>query len=111
MLFPIILLAMIILFIAIFFYLIRLNKNQFNNKKRILQIELALNIIIALILLIISGLGITIYFIFFWLITSAICYYLYCNNHEKVGFIGTSFCTFFLCIFLILQIWIYGTAY
>ena len=89
----------------------KFRKINFKNKKRILQAELAINIIITLILLIISGLGMTMYFIVFWLIISALCYYLYSNNHEKLGFIGTAFCTFFLCIFLILQLWIYGTSY
>ncbi|MDO4926152.1 MAG: hypothetical protein Q3980_10905 [Turicibacter sp.] len=111
MLFVSSLLIMILIFIGVFFFLIQSKKLNFNNKKRILQFELAINLIITLILLIISGLGITMYFIFMWLIISAICYYLYCNNHEKYGFIGSSFCTFFFSIFLILQLWIYGTAY
>ena len=105
------LLLILVIFIGIFFFLIQSKKINFKNKKRILQDELAINIIITLILLIISGLGMTMYFIVFWLIISALCYYLYSNNHEKLGFIGTSFCTFFLCIFLILQLWIYGTSY
>ena len=105
------LLLILVIFIGIFFFLIQSKKINFKNKKRILQAELAINIIITIILLIISGLGMTMYFIVFWLIISALCYYLYSNNHEKLGFIGTSFCTFFLCIFLILQLWIYGTSY
>lgn len=111
MLFILSLLIMIIIFIGIFFYLIQSKKLIFNNKKRILQFELVINLIITLILLIISGLGITMYFIFIWLIISAVCYYLYKSNHEKYGFIGTSFCTFFFIIFLVLQLWIYGTTY
>ena len=105
------LLLILVIFIGIFFFLIQSKKINFKNKKRILQTELAINIVITIILLIISGLGMTMYFILFWLIISALCYYLYGNNHEKLGFIGTSFCTFFLCIFLILQLWIYGTSY
>ena len=127
------LLLILVIFIGIFFFLIQSKKINFKNKKWlknnkistvrctkfkeirnlfiILQAELAINIIITLILLIISGLGMTMYFIVFWLIISALCYYLYSNNHEKLGFIGTAFCTFFLCIFLILQLWIYGTSY
>lgn len=105
------LLLILVTFIGVFFFLIQSKKINFKNKKRILQIELVINIIITLILLIISGLGITMYFILFWLIISVLCYYLYGNNYEKLGFIGTSFCTFFLGIFLILQLWIYGTSY
>ena len=74
------LLLILVIFIGIFFFLIQSKKINFKNKKRILQAELAINIIITLILLIISGLGMTMYFIVFWLIISALCYYLYSNN-------------------------------
>ena len=84
------LLLILVIFIGIFFFLIQSKKINFKNKKRILQAELAINIVITIILLIISGLGMTMYFILFWLIISALCYYLYGNNHEKLGFIGTS---------------------
>ena len=100
------LIIMIVSFTSIFFYLIYSDKKRFNEKKRLIKLELVINLIISLTLLIINGLGITMYFILFWLILSFISYLLY-NKDKKVGFIGTTFCTFFLIIFLMLQIWIY----
>lgn len=100
----------IISFTILFFYLIHMDAQKFNQKKRIIQIEVGINVIITLILLIIMGIGMTMYFILFWLILSIIAYYFY-SNHTKITFIIATFCTFFLCIFLVLQLWIYGTTY
>lgn len=100
------LIIMIVSFTSIFFYLIYSDKKRFNEKKRLIKLELVINLIISLTLLIINGLGITMYFILFWLILGFISYLFY-NKDKKFGFIGTTFCTFFLIIFLILQIWIY----
>ena len=44
------LLLILVIFIGIFFFLIQSKKINFKNKKRILQAELAINIIITLIL-------------------------------------------------------------
>jgi len=97
-------------FIILFFYLIQTDVQKFNQKKIIIQIEVGINFLITLILLIIMGIGMTMYFILFWLILSIVAYYFY-SNSVKISFIVATFCTFFLCIFLILQLWIYGTTY
>lgn len=102
---------MIIIFIGFFSFLIRSKKLNFNNKQIILNIELIINLLITLIFLIICRFGITTIFIMIWFVISVFCYYVYNHNHEKYGFIGTSFCTFFFIIFLVLQLWIYGTTY
>lgn len=84
------LIIMIVSFTSIFFYLIYSDKKRFNEKKRLIKLELVINLIISLTLLIINGLGITMYFILFWLILSFISYLFY-NKYKKFGFIGTTF--------------------
>lgn len=100
-----------ILFIALFSWLISTKKDIFSNKKRFLQIELGIILLATLIILVISGLGMTVAFLLLWVAVAFLCYYIYQNHHQKVGFIGVSFCTFFNLVFLYLQFWIYGTQY
>lgn len=97
-------------FISLFSFFIQSKKLNFKDKKRWLQGELLINIVITLILIIINGLGMSTCFILFWLIFSFLFYYIYIQNKEKLGFIGVTFCSFFLMVFLFLQVSIYGTG-
>ncbi len=102
-------LIIIIVFTGLFFWLISSKRDIFQNHKRLLQLELGLIVVITLILLIIGGVGITFAFLLIWVVIAFISYYIYLKKNQKVGFIGVNFCTFFNIVFLILQIWIYGT--
>ena len=100
-----------ILFIGLFTWLIYTKKDIFSNKKKFLQIELGIILLATLIILIISGIGITMGFLLLWVAIAFLSYYIYQNHHQKVGFIGVSFCAFFNIVLLYLQFWIYGTQY
>lgn len=100
-----------ILFIILFTWLIYTKKDIFSNKKRFLQIELGITLLATIIILIISGFRLTAGFLLLWVAVAFLCYYIYQKHHQKIGFIGVSFCTFFNIVFLYLQFWIYGTQY
>lgn len=104
-------LLIIVAFIILFFWMIYTQKDIFNRKERLLQVQLGLIILILLIMLIIGGVGITFVFLLIWLAVASIGYYIYLKKNQKVGFILVNFCVFFNIVFLILQLWIYGTEY
>ncbi|MFR1837267.1 MAG: hypothetical protein ACLSXM_13585, partial [Turicibacter sanguinis] len=55
-----------ILFIGLFTWLIYTKKDIFSNKKKFLQIELGIILLATFIILIISGIGITMGFLLLW---------------------------------------------
>ena len=104
-------LLIVAIFIPLFFWLVYSKKEKFSNKKRLLQIELGLISLVTIIMIIIGGVGITLAFLLIWVAVALVSYYIYLKKSSKVGFIGVNFCAFFSIVFLILQIWLYGTEY
>ena len=104
------LLLIVFIFIVLFYYLIQSKKLNFQGKDRWVQLAIVFNIIITLLLIISVGIGIITYLFIVLLLGSGGFYYLYKIKYEKIGFIGSLFCSFFLFVFLVLQLWIYGVG-
>lgn len=95
-----------ILFIGLFFWLVNKEAIFFENKLRIVQIELGLILFFTIFLFISSGFNLLFGFFLLWVLFAIGCYFIYQKFHQKIGFIGISFCLFFTVVFLYLELFL-----
>jgi len=97
------LLFLLMVFVVVFFTLIRMGKNRFAKLLRLSQVFLG-TIVWGLLALIFDGRfgALTFFYLFFGALAGT-SYFLFLKGSEKVGFIGLSFCLVFVGLFVYLH--------
>lgn len=97
------LLFLLVIFVVVFFVLIRLDRGRFSGLLRVAQVFLGAIMLGLLALLLDSRLGFLTLFYLFFGAASGMSYFLFLKHSKKVGFIGLAFCLVFVGIFLYLH--------
>ena len=95
-----------ILFVGLFFWLIEKEATFFENKLKIVQIELGSILFLTVFLFISAGFNLLFGFFLVWLLLAVGCYLVYIKRHKKIGFIGVSFCLYFTVVFIYLELFL-----
>jgi len=97
---------MLVVFVALFYWLIKMKPTFFANKIRLVQVELAVTLVLSVFLFISAGFNLLFIYVLFWVMLALGSYVVYQKYNEKMGFIGLSFCLYFTLIFIYLEFYL-----
>jgi len=96
----------LIIFVLIFFKLIGTDQTFFENKLRMVQIELGVTLFLSVFLFWSAGFTWLLLFFLFWAGVATGSYFIYVKYNQKIGFIGSSFCLFFTIVYFYFELFL-----
>lgn len=95
-----------VIFVVVFFWMIRKNGAFFENKLRFVQVGLGLTLFLSIFLFISADSILLFLFFLFWALVAVGSFLAYQKYSAKIGFVGLSFCLFFTGIFVYLELFL-----